>query len=451
MARADNYDTDYYLTLGVSQSATLKEIKVAFRRLARQYHPDLNPGDSMSAEKFKQISQAYDVLSDNVKRRRYDRRVPLNNQPQTKRQTKRQTKQQTKNYDDPQANTPKTAKYFFDRGTHYAQLKEHRQAINEYSKAIQLNPKFVDAYLKRCEMRYKMGDNQGVLDDCYQVFSISPKVAKAHYYQGRARYSLGYAQPAIDSYTIAIAQDSKYPQAYYYRGIAHKELQNKSAAVQDLNKAADLFRQQTNNGAYRRTKKIVNELTNKNNIVGWFEGLVHNFLMTLSLSFFNPGGGLLPASSRLDGQQLGQVGILYGLFSSLCFVCSYFMVGLPLESSIWELIFLSLIPFMGFVLTGTLIRFFLYRRGNFATDIFIAGTAVAPVAFFSLISGFIPLTYWYLIIPLMLAGISYSVMVLQASYTQVLTITEAKAALTVALMLFLNGYISCSLINYFII
>ncbi len=66
-------------------------------------------------------------------------------------------------------------------------------------------------------MRYKLGDNQGVLDDCYEILNINSQVTKAHYYQGRARYSLGCTQAAIESYSIAIAQDHHYPQAYYYR------------------------------------------------------------------------------------------------------------------------------------------------------------------------------------------------------------------------------------------
>jgi DnaJ-class molecular chaperone len=54
---------DYYKTLGVKRAATADEIRKAYRRLARKYHPDLNPGDKAAEEKFKQLSEAYDVLS----------------------------------------------------------------------------------------------------------------------------------------------------------------------------------------------------------------------------------------------------------------------------------------------------------------------------------------------------------------------------------------------------
>jgi molecular chaperone DnaJ len=63
---------DYYEVLGVSRDASSEEIKRAYRRLARQHHPDTNPGDTETAEKFKEITRAYEVLSDSEKRQRYD-------------------------------------------------------------------------------------------------------------------------------------------------------------------------------------------------------------------------------------------------------------------------------------------------------------------------------------------------------------------------------------------
>jgi molecular chaperone DnaJ len=63
---------DYYELLGVPRKATAKDIRNSFRKLARKYHPDLNPGDKSAEEKFKQLQEAYDVLSDSKKRQMYD-------------------------------------------------------------------------------------------------------------------------------------------------------------------------------------------------------------------------------------------------------------------------------------------------------------------------------------------------------------------------------------------
>jgi molecular chaperone DnaJ len=63
---------DYYETLGVGRGASEDEVRKAYRRLARKYHPDLNPGDRSSEEQFKRVQEAYDVLSDGKKRSMYD-------------------------------------------------------------------------------------------------------------------------------------------------------------------------------------------------------------------------------------------------------------------------------------------------------------------------------------------------------------------------------------------
>jgi len=63
---------DFYILLGIDRAASLDEVKRAYRRLARQFHPDVNPGDGVAAGRFREIAQAYEILSDPDRRRRYD-------------------------------------------------------------------------------------------------------------------------------------------------------------------------------------------------------------------------------------------------------------------------------------------------------------------------------------------------------------------------------------------
>src|SRR3954463_14378638 len=64
---------DYYEVLGVSKTVTVEEVKKAYRKLALQHHPDRNPGDAEAEHKFKEATEAFEVLSDPQKRERYDR------------------------------------------------------------------------------------------------------------------------------------------------------------------------------------------------------------------------------------------------------------------------------------------------------------------------------------------------------------------------------------------
>src|SRR5215213_1881717 len=71
-AQREWYEKDYYKVLGVSDTATAKEITKAYRKLARDSHPDTHPGDAKAEERFKDVSTAYDVLGDEAKRKEYD-------------------------------------------------------------------------------------------------------------------------------------------------------------------------------------------------------------------------------------------------------------------------------------------------------------------------------------------------------------------------------------------
>src|SRR5688500_19984073 len=76
---ASTRTTDFYQKLGVPETASADDIKKAYRKLAKKYHPDANPNDPQAAERFKEVGEAYAVLSDEGKRKQYDamRRNPF--------------------------------------------------------------------------------------------------------------------------------------------------------------------------------------------------------------------------------------------------------------------------------------------------------------------------------------------------------------------------------------
>jgi len=92
MATTTGKDKDYYGALGVKKTASAEEIRKAFRKLARKYHPDVNPGDKKAEEKFKEISEANDILSDEKKRKVYDQLGFYSDQISIKRWKPRSTR-----------------------------------------------------------------------------------------------------------------------------------------------------------------------------------------------------------------------------------------------------------------------------------------------------------------------------------------------------------------------
>ena len=72
---------DYYKVLGVSRSSKQEDIKIAYRKLAKKHHPDANPGDEKASERFAEINEAYNTLSDEKKRAEYDKKILGINNP----------------------------------------------------------------------------------------------------------------------------------------------------------------------------------------------------------------------------------------------------------------------------------------------------------------------------------------------------------------------------------
>ena len=186
--------SNYYEILGIDPKATAQQIKEAYRTLARRYHPDLNPQDSDSADKFRIINEAYRILSDQEQRSHYDY---INFEPPNA------------NPDSVGSPSPKSAsggkneEAFFTQGLKNSQLGNYKEAIKNYNQAIAINQNYADAYNKRGLCFYKLGEPSEAIKDFTKALYINSKIPDAYYNRGMARFKLGYAQAAIEDYTAA--------------------------------------------------------------------------------------------------------------------------------------------------------------------------------------------------------------------------------------------------------
>ncbi|MEO1401553.1 MAG: DnaJ domain-containing protein [Cyanobacteria bacterium J06635_1] len=385
---------DYYERLQVSKRASRADIKAAFRRLARRYHPDLNPNNPEALDQFRAIREAYDVLTDAVQRQRYD------------------SGHLTEDWQDP-LNAPQTPQDFYIRGINQALSRSYQAALDDYTEAIQRQPDFLEAYLRRAQVRYVLGDDAGVLVDCQQVLRLERQNAQAYYYLGLGRYRLGYTQSAIAAFTDAIALERDEPQFYYQRGIAHEDIQENDAAIADFHTAVRYFEDQGDLIGLRRVQTHLSKIKSGSQFkrgtfkLGKFQrgqgepSQGHplkaprpgRFLQLFLAILTNPAGEMLPLYDRLLPRQATQVGCLFAMVANLCFTLS----GYQLSSGVTQAervatsrILLNLwvtggTVFLGLAVILAFSRSWFRRRGRWAGDIFIAGATVLPLGIFALL------------------------------------------------------------------
>jgi len=424
---------NYYKILEISRNATTEEIKEAYHRLAREYHPDLHPGNPSAEERFKEICEAYEVLSDSVQRTLYDQGVDTNRSDRKK-----------------SGSSPQD---FYVRAAAKSLEKNYHGAVEDYSQAIELNPEFVEAYLKRGMARYKLGDDRGTLKDCNQALQINPNLAQAYYYQGRARYRLGYTQAAIEAYTQAIRLEPDYAQAYYHRGLANHDLKELPLAVEDLQKASEFFNEQgdrTGNQLARDTLKTLTKTKGKlrrssgKNTLGAVKAVFGNSIFAFKSFALNPTGGLLPAFASLDKHQATSVGVLFAAVANFCFVSGIYLGWRDLlnDLSIYKLILVGVVPFVSLSIVSGIARGIFGRNGSLAGDIFLAGASLLPMSFLILISSiskFLPSNT----LPILSVFVScYTILMLYSGCTQISNLPEKAAVFVVPVMLIVSGWLS---------
>ncbi|MEM9487047.1 MAG: DnaJ domain-containing protein [Cyanobacteria bacterium P01_F01_bin.116] len=370
MATAD----DYYARLQVSPDASQAEIKAAFRRLARRYHPDLNPDDPGALEKFRALHEAYEVLIDQVQRQQYDRTG-------------------TTAYE---GTRPKTAHDFYLRGIQQTLSRRYKSALADFDHAIELQPDLAEAYLRRAQVRYLLEDDAGVLADCQRLLQFPQRLPKTYYYLGLARYRLGYTESAIAAYTEAIGYEPDDPQAYFQRAIAYADIQEWDEAANDFQTASMHYQAQGDLEGYHRSCDRIRSLKQqrrfkrpKSNLRKRWGGLsrINRYFIGL---LGNPGEEVTALYSHLNQRQALRVGCLLAMVGLGSFTLGGYVLRFAGElspamalSRLWlsgSATFLSLILLLAFS------RLWFRRHGSWASDTFVAGATIFPLGIFALIS-----------------------------------------------------------------
>lgn len=429
---------DYYEVLHVSRNASTQEVKQAFRQLARRYHPDLHPEDHTAVDKFREIREAYEVLSDEVRRRRYDQQ--LAKQTPAGQATTGQTK----------TSQGLNSQVFYARGVEKTLKRNYIEAIEDFTKALELDPRFLEAYLKRSEVYFYLRRDRELLDDCVKILQIKPDSAHAYYYRGRARHRLGYIESAVEAYTQAIRLEPDRAQAYYYRGLANYELSERSQAVRDWREYAEICREQGDLQGYRLAHNSINRLvwmplrwgrrSLEATVVG-VRGGVEDFCKAIQRLMTNPVGGILPTYASLSPSRAGTIGVGFAALANLCFVYStYFGWQLGNLISISELIIIGIVPFLSLFFTSAMARSLVRRPGKLVGDLFVAGSTLLPLGFLALIGGFSTSIPLLLTIVLTVFATCYTVFILYGGCTQISNLSERAAAFAVPTMLLVSGW-----------
>lgn len=456
---------DYYRRLHVSRDASQREIKTAFRRLARQYHPDLHPNQPGIIAKFHAIQEAYEVLRDRIQRQHYDE---SQRQPPNRRDDRKAPSSQAYRSNVPAG--PRSPDEFYLRGIRCAVAHRYEDAIADYTQAIALNDQFAEAYLRRAEIRYVLGDDSGVLIDCQRGVSLYGTGyavdSQIYYYQGMARFRLGYVESAIAAFSEAIKLDPKDARYHYQRGIAHQELHDYTEAFRDIRRSAQLYRNQGDLASYYHLNQVLKEQFSTSSrrarrplIARVFkkgfsrgqgnhqtrQGSRHKTEARISrkrndngLGFVaflklisNPAGEMISLYEKLGPRQTSLVGYGLAILANLCFV---FGVSQQLTVSSW-LIASWLwaaggLTFVTMVLAVSLVKVWLRLQGLWAADIFVLGTAIVPLGLLSVFTAVLPDVAvsimggapWLTQISLLVATLwacSHSVMTIQNGLTRI--------------------------------
>lgn len=243
-------EPDYYTVLGISTTATLQEVKAAYKRLALKHHPDRNPGNTRAEEQFKRVSTAYQTLSNPGKRARYDLRL------QYQREQQRTIRQHPQQYDTRYYQTRQPAPV---SERHYRTIRRNENRFSRkdwYITFAFVGSVLLISLLLKVVMDSVTGEDKyktaliyiqhGNYSSAHRLLSdaiaFQPKNAAA--YQARASIELNIFEDypaALADLNQAIAlQAQPSATAYYMRGRSYQQLEQYTQAEADLTKALQL-------------------------------------------------------------------------------------------------------------------------------------------------------------------------------------------------------------------
>lgn len=272
--------TDYYQILGISKQAGIQEIKAAFKKLALQYHPDRNGGNKAAEEKFKQINEAYQVLSDANDKFMYDLKLNgLYTYSSTAESTRQTTNHQTYSQEytrpytqpayryDPAANrkaylvgtvimlvlavvgyslytfmNQRSARTKYAEALFYIDRSQTHRALDKLDEALDFDDTYAEAYLKRGQLQLEIGRNaiQAYADFDNAIRYAESPVAEMYFFRALSLYKMGEYHRVIEDCTQAIQEESIKGPAIFLQASAKKSLQNYQDACHDWQQAYEL-------------------------------------------------------------------------------------------------------------------------------------------------------------------------------------------------------------------
>ena len=242
---------NHYEVLQIEQTSDSASIRNAFKKLAMKYHPDRNIGDASAEIMMKKLNEAMEVLSDPGSRKDHDQSLAEEYAKKLEEENaNRLAEEYAKKFAEENANrlAEENAKRFnknaalkaYNNGTASALTKDFQASINHFTKAIELDPSFADAYISRGNTYDELKAYHEAVSDYTSTIKFDPKNLGAFNSRGIAYYRLKRYPEAIADYTTAIEINPSEADIYYNRGLSYGALGRHYFALDDYIQAIRL-------------------------------------------------------------------------------------------------------------------------------------------------------------------------------------------------------------------